>query len=73
MNHQDLKAPGACPVAKITTNEMSYMLRVKPQTVRASLCRSGCYLNLRPIKLKNGKLLWNLAEVERLIAGEVLQ
>jgi len=56
---------------KITTEEMAGQLRIVPQTARAGLCRNGHYLGLRPVKLPNGKLLWDAAAVERLVAGEV--
>lgn len=59
------------PSAKITTEEMARQLRIAPQTARAGLCRKGHYLGLRPVKLPNGKLLWDAAAVERLTIGEV--
>ncbi len=62
-------APSARSAAKITTHELADMLRVEQQTVRASYCRNGHYLGLRPLKLSNGKLLWDLTSAERLIAG----
>lgn len=64
-------APSARPAAKLTTEELAASLRIVPQTARAALCRNGHYLGLRPVKLPNGKLLWDAAEVERLTAGEV--
>lgn len=64
-------APSARPAAKITTEETAGLLRVVPQTIRAGLCRNGHYLGLKPVKLPNGKLLWDAAAVERLTAGEV--
>jgi len=60
-------APSACPAAKMTTEELAAALRIVPQTARAALCRNGHYLGLRPVKLPNGKLLWDAAEVDRLI------
>lgn len=65
-------APSVRP-AKLTTEEMAGELRVKPQTPRAALCRQGHYMGMRPIKLPNGKLLWDAAAVERLVASEVLK
>lgn len=59
------------PTAKITTEEMAGQLRIVPQTARAGLCRNGHYLGMRPVKLPNGKLLWDAAAVERLTSGEV--
>lgn len=64
-------APSARPAAKITTEEMAGLLRIFPQTARAGLCRNGHYLGMRPVKLPNGKLLWDAAAVERLTSGEV--
>jgi hypothetical protein len=57
------------PVTKLTTEEMAEQLRMRPQSIRAGLCRNGEYLGLRPVKLPNGKLLWDAASVERLISG----
>ena len=56
-------------VTKITTEEMAEQLRLRPQSIRAGLCRKGEYLGLRPVKLPNGKLLWDAAAVNRLISG----
>ena len=61
----------ARPAEKITTEEMAAQLRIVPQTARAGLCRNGHYLGLRPVKLPNGKLLWNAADVARLLSGGV--
>lgn len=58
---------------KLSTEELAATLRVATQTPRASLCRLGHYMGLRPVKLPNGKLLWDAAEVERLLSGEVLE
>lgn len=63
-------APSARPVAKITTGEMADQLRIVPQTARAGFCRNGHYMGLVPVKLPNGKLLWDAAAVERLASGE---
>lgn len=57
---------------KHTTEEAANQMRVVPQTLRAALCRHGHYLGMRPVKLPNGKLLWDASEVQRLLAGEVL-
>ena len=63
-------APSNTSGAKITTEEMAGMLRIVPQTARSGLCRNGHYLGMRPVKLPNGKLLWDTIEVERLISGK---
>jgi hypothetical protein len=60
-------APSVRLSAKLTTEEVAGKLRNVPQTIRAGLCRNGHYMGLRPVKLPNGKLLWDAAEVERLL------
>jgi len=65
-----INAPSIRPAAKITTVEGAERMRNRPQTWRASFCRHGHYLGMIPIKLPNGRLLWDAAEVERLTAGE---
>ena len=67
---QSLKHTPPNQSAKLSTEEMAIHLRIAPQTARAGLCRNGHYLGMRPVKLPNGKLLWDAAEVERLTAGE---
>ena len=66
-------APTSFCGAKLSTEEAATRLRAAPQTPRASLCRLGHWLGMRPTKLPNGRLLWDAAEVERLAAGEVAQ
>lgn len=58
----------ACPGGKSTTKEFADRLRTRPQTVRASLSRAGHYLGLKPIKLPNGKLLWDTSSIDRLLS-----
>ncbi len=67
---QIITAPTARQGAKLSTEATAARFWVEPQTLRASLCRNGHYLGLRPVKLPNGRLLWDAAEVERLTAGE---
>jgi hypothetical protein len=66
-------APSARPAAKITTEELSVLFRNRPQSIRAALCNKGHFCNMRPVKLPNGKLLWDAAEVAALLNGEVAQ
>ncbi|MBP7765317.1 MAG: hypothetical protein KA113_09050 [Syntrophaceae bacterium] len=54
----------------ISTKEFAERVLVKPQTIMKGLCVSGHYLFVRPIKLKNRRLLWPEAEVEKAIHGE---
>jgi hypothetical protein len=57
---------------KLDTAEFADALRIKPQTIRRSLCLNGHYLGIKPAaKLPNGRLLWDAAEVEALTSGEV--
>ena len=62
--------PSGLPAVKLSTDELAGLLRVKPQTVRAGFCRKSNYLGLRPVKLPNGMLRWDLAEAERLLSGK---
>lgn len=64
-------APTARTGAKLSTEEAAARFRAAPQTPRASLCRLGHWMGMRPVKLPNGRLLWDAAEVERLASGEV--
>ncbi len=52
---------------KLTTNELARAAGVKPDTIRAAVCRSGEYFGLRPEKALNGRLLWPVDSPERLI------
>ena len=64
-------APTAQAGAKLSTEEAAAKLRSASQTPRASLCRLGHWMGMRPVKLPNGRLLWDAAEVERLASGGV--
>jgi hypothetical protein len=63
-------APSIRLAAKLTTEELAARFSVRPQTPRASFCRQGHWMGLVPIKLPNGRLLWDAAEVEALSAGQ---
>ena len=58
---------------KLDPAEAAAVLRVKPQTLRRALCLQGHYFGMRPVKLPNGRLLWDAADLDRLTAGEVAQ
>jgi len=53
----------------LTTEALAARLGVKPQSIRAALCRKGSYYGLQPAKLPNRFLLWPADSVERLTAG----
>ena len=55
----------------LSTEQAAAVLKVKPQTLRAALCRDGHYMGLRPSKLPNRFLLWDASSVEALLNGEV--
>ena len=55
---------------KLDTAEAADRLRIRPQTLRRALCLQGHYFGMRPVKLPNGRLLWDAADLDRLTAGE---
>lgn len=54
----------------LSTEQAAAALHVKPQTLRAAVCRAGHYCNVRPLKLANRFLGWPADQIERLAAGE---
>ncbi|EXI63724.1 MAG: hypothetical protein AW08_03911 [Candidatus Accumulibacter adjunctus] len=65
-------APSTRPAAaRLSTESAAARLFLRPQTLRAALCRSGHFMGMIPIKLPNGRLLWDADAVERLLSGEV--
>ncbi len=57
----------------LSTEELAKGLGIKPQTLRAALCRDGKYFGIKPVKAKNRFLRWPADAVERLTAGEGAQ
>jgi hypothetical protein len=45
------------------TDAVADLVGIKPQTIRAALCRDGHYYGLKPIKLPNRLLVWNVEDV----------
>jgi hypothetical protein len=64
--------PGTANAVRLSTEEAAALLKIKPQSMRAALCRDSHYLGVRPIKSANRFLLWPADQIERLAAGEVL-
>lgn len=60
-------------VKRFSTEEAAALLKIKPQSMRAALCRDSHYMGVRPLKSANRFLLWPANEIQRLAAGEVLQ
>ena len=64
-------APNVHSAAKISTEEFARRVLVVPQSIRAGYCRNGHYLGLKPLKL-SGRLLWDSAAVDLLLAGDTV-
>lgn len=54
---------------RYSTDELAALLKVRPQTIRAGLCRQGHYQGLVPIKSGNRFLLWPADEADRLVSA----
>jgi hypothetical protein len=61
------------PPTKINTQAAADRLGIRPQTLRAAICRQGHYFGLRPIKMPNRLLLWPADGVDRLTQGQTEQ
>lgn len=59
-------------VKRLSTEEAAALLKIKPQSMRAALCRDSHYMGVRPLKSANRFLLWPAKDIERLAAGEAL-
>ena len=46
--------------ARMTTEELAKLMGIKADSVRHSLCTRGHYAGLVPLRLPNGRLLWQL-------------
>lgn len=57
---------------KYLTKQTAQLLHHAPQSLRAALHRSGHFLGMRPVRLPNGRLLWDAAAVHKLMNGEVV-
>ncbi|MCK2086819.1 hypothetical protein MXC99_01250 [Thauera aromatica] len=54
-----------------STEQAAAALHVRPQTLRAAVCRAGHYAGVKPHKLPSRFLAWPAEAIDRLIAGEV--
>lgn len=54
---------------KLSTDELASLAKIMPQSIRASVCRHGHWLGLRPIKLRNRRLLWDATEAAKMLNG----
>lgn len=53
----------------LSTEELAAGIGVKPQTLRAAICRDGHYFGLVPHKSRNRFLRWPADSIERIISG----
>lgn len=51
------------------TDKIAELLDVKGESIRRSLSVNGHYMGIKPVKLPNRRLMWPLAEFERLLSG----
>lgn len=57
--------------ASHSTGQVAALLHVRPQSLRAALCRDGHYFGVVPIKLPNRLLAWPADQVNALVRGDV--
>lgn len=48
---------------ELSAEQFASLNQVKPQSVRARLCRTGSYFGVLPLKLANGRLVWPSVQV----------
>lgn len=54
---------------QISTAQFAAELSLSPETLRTAVCKHGSYFGVVPAKSLNGRLLWPVAELERLKGG----
>lgn len=67
---QNQATPNAAPRRTYSTEEAAAALHIKPQTLRAAMCRDGHYHGIRPVKLPSRFLAWPATDIERLLSGD---
>ncbi|WP_412478970.1 hypothetical protein [Azonexus sp. IMCC34839] len=53
----------------LSTDELAALAKVQPQSIRAAICRTGHWMGIRPVKLKNRRLLWDSSAVAAALGG----
>lgn len=53
----------------LSTKQVADIFHIKASSIRESLCRNEEWMGLRPTRLPNHRLIWDAAEVDRLLAG----
>ena len=61
---------GRLAARTLSTEQAAAALHIRPQTLRAAMCRDGHYFGIRPVKLPNRMLAWPAESIERLLSGE---
>lgn len=59
----------AVTITYYTTDAAARRLGLRPQTLRASVCRDGHYGGCRPRKRGNRMLAWPADQIDRIAAG----
>lgn len=54
----------------IDNEAFAVALSLKPQTLRAAVCRHGHYFGFVPGKMPNGRLIWRIEDRDALLRGE---
>lgn len=66
--HLPTKRADYAPILRsYSTEEAAAALKVKPQTLRAGLCRDGAYQGVRPLKARNRFLIWPADAIDALL------
>lgn len=52
-----------------TTEDAARILHLRPQTLRAAVCRDGHYAGVRPRKLPSRFLAWPADQIDALLTG----
>lgn len=56
----------------LSTEHAAMLLKIVPNTMRSSHCKTGNYMGIKPIKLPNRRLLWDAKAIASLLNnGEV--
>lgn len=58
------------PTFNQSTAQFSKIAGVQADSIRVRLCKTGSYFGIKPIKLRNGRLLWPDNSRELLEGGD---
>ena len=64
--------PDTAHAVRLSTDEAAARLKVKPQTLRAAVCRNSHYCGIRPVKGPNRFLYWPADAIDRLLVGDAV-